>query len=40
MFGKRIKLFKIFGFEVGIEWSWIILAIEGILPLECDGQPA
>jgi Zn-dependent protease/predicted transcriptional regulator len=27
MFGKRIKLFKIFGFEVGIDWSWIILAI-------------
>lgn len=27
MFGKRIKLFKIFGFEVGIDWSWIILAV-------------
>ena len=27
MFGKRIKLFKIFGFEVGIDWSWVILAI-------------
>lgn len=27
MFGKRIKLFKIFGFEVGIDWSWIILVI-------------
>jgi Zn-dependent protease/predicted transcriptional regulator len=27
MFGKRIKLFKIFGFEVGIDWSWIVLAI-------------
>lgn len=27
MFGKRIRLFKIFGFEVGIDWSWIILAI-------------
>jgi Zn-dependent protease/predicted transcriptional regulator len=26
MFGKKIKLFKIFGFEVGIDWSWIILA--------------
>jgi Zn-dependent protease/predicted transcriptional regulator len=40
MFGKRIKLFKIFGFEVGIDWSWIILAIliawslsVGIFPL-------
>ncbi len=27
MFGKRIRVFKIFGFEVGINWSWIILAI-------------
>jgi Zn-dependent protease len=27
MFEKRIKLFKILGFEVGIDWSWIILAI-------------
>jgi hypothetical protein len=27
MFGRRIKLFKIFGFEVGIDWSWVILAI-------------
>jgi Zn-dependent protease len=27
MFGKRIKLFKIFDFEVGIDWSWVILAI-------------
>ena len=27
MFGKKIKLFRIFGFEVGIDLSWIILAI-------------
>jgi Zn-dependent protease len=27
MFGKRLRLFKIFGFEVGIDWSWIILAV-------------
>ncbi|OGP88369.1 MAG: peptidase M50 [Deltaproteobacteria bacterium RBG_16_48_10] len=27
MFGKKIRLFKIFGFEVGIDWTWIILAI-------------
>src|SRR4030042_6651879 len=27
MIGKRIRLFKLFGFEVGIDWSWIILAI-------------
>jgi Zn-dependent protease/predicted transcriptional regulator len=26
MFGRKIKLFKVFGFEVGIDWSWIILA--------------
>lgn len=27
MFGKRVKLFKLLGFEVGIDWSWIIIAI-------------
>ncbi|HUU39431.1 MAG TPA: site-2 protease family protein [Desulfatiglandales bacterium] len=27
MFGKRFKLFKLLGFEVGIDWSWIIIAI-------------
>jgi Zn-dependent protease/predicted transcriptional regulator len=27
MFGKRFKLFKLLGFEVGIDMSWIILAI-------------
>jgi Zn-dependent protease/CBS domain-containing protein len=27
MFGKRLKLFNLFGFEVGIDSSWIIIAI-------------
>jgi Zn-dependent protease/predicted transcriptional regulator len=27
MFGKRIKLFRLLGFEVRIDWSWIIIAI-------------
>jgi len=27
MFGNRIKLFKLLGFEVRIDWSWIIIAI-------------
>ncbi|MEE9610324.1 MAG: hypothetical protein V3W19_03690 [Desulfatiglandales bacterium] len=27
MFGKRIKLFKLLGFEVRIDWSWIIIVI-------------
>jgi Zn-dependent protease/CBS domain-containing protein len=27
MFGKRFKLFKLFGFEVGIDLSWIIIAV-------------
>jgi len=27
MFGKRIKLFKLLGFEVRVDWSWIIIAI-------------
>ncbi|UCG67010.1 MAG: site-2 protease family protein [Deltaproteobacteria bacterium] len=27
MFGQRIKLFKLLGFEVRVDWSWIIIAI-------------
>ena len=27
MFGQRIKLFKLLGFEVRIDWSWIIIAV-------------
>jgi len=27
MFGKGIKLFELFGFEVKIDWSWIIIAV-------------
>ena len=27
MFGRRIRLFKLLGFEVRIDWSWIIIAI-------------
>jgi Zn-dependent protease/predicted transcriptional regulator len=27
MFGKRVRLFKLFGFEVRLDWSWIIIAI-------------
>ncbi len=27
MFGRQITLFRIFGFRVGIDWSWLILAI-------------
>jgi len=27
MFGKPVSLFKIFGFEVKIDFSWIILAV-------------
>ena len=27
MFGKRIPLFKIFGFQVGIDYSWFFLAV-------------
>ncbi|HSA95461.1 MAG TPA: site-2 protease family protein, partial [Acidobacteriota bacterium] len=25
MFGKSVKLFKLFGFEVKVDWSWLIL---------------
>ena len=27
MFGKGLKLFKIFGFEVKVDFSWLILAV-------------
>jgi len=46
MFGKRIKLFKLFGFEVGIDLSWLILTIltawslsVGLFPARYKGLP-
>ncbi len=27
MFGRKIKLFRLFGFEVGIDWSWFLIAL-------------
>ena len=27
MFGKKIRIFKLFGFEVSIDFSWIVIAI-------------
>lgn len=27
MFGRKIKLFRLFGFEVAIDWSWFIIAV-------------
>jgi hypothetical protein len=27
MFGKRFKLFKLLGFEVSIDLSWVIIAV-------------
>lgn len=44
MFGKRIKLFKLFGFEVGIDLSWVIIAVliawslsSGLFPMYFKG---
>ena len=44
MFGKRIDLFKLFGFEVRIDLSWVILAIliawslsAGLFPFRYEG---
>ena len=41
MFGKSIKLFRLLGFEVKIDFSWIIIAVlvawslsTGLFPLE------
>jgi hypothetical protein len=27
MFGREIRLFKLFGFSVGVDWSWLIIAV-------------
>lgn len=47
MFGRRIKLFTVFGFEVGIDLSWFIIAIlvtwslaEGLFPAFFQGERA
>ncbi len=47
MFGKRIKLFKLFGFEVRIDASWLIIAAlvlwslaVGLFPYWYPGLPA
>jgi len=44
MFGKRIDLFKLFGFEIRIDLSWVVLAIlvacslsAGIFPFRYEG---
>ena len=44
MFDKRVKLFKLLGFQVSIDWSWIIIAIlivwslsSGFFPYLYDG---
>jgi Zn-dependent protease/predicted transcriptional regulator len=46
MFGRKVKLFKLLGFEVGLDPSWIILAIlvawslsTGYFPFEVEGLP-
>jgi Zn-dependent protease/predicted transcriptional regulator len=47
MFGKGITLFKLFGFEVRVDLSWVILAVlitwtlaRGIFPGDITGLPA
>jgi len=44
MFGKRVDLFKLFGFEVRIDLSWVVLAIlvawslsAGLFPFRYEG---
>jgi Zn-dependent protease/CBS domain-containing protein len=46
MFGKRLKLFKLLGFEVNIDLSWIIIAIliawslsTGVFPFQFKNLP-
>ena len=47
MFGNRVTLFKLLGFEVKIDSSWIILAIlitwslaKGVFPAYFEDMPA
>lgn len=44
MFGKRIDLFKLLGFQVRIDFSWIIIAVliawslsTGLFPIQFEG---
>jgi len=46
MFGKGVTLLKLFGFEVKIDWSWLILAglitwtlAQGMFPAQVQGLP-
>lgn len=46
MFGKRVSLFKLFGFEVKMDMSWLIIAVfltwslaKGFFPLVYEGLP-
>ncbi len=27
MFGKKVNLFKLFGFQVSLDWSWVLIAV-------------
>ena len=40
MFGKQIKLFKLLGFEVRIDWSWMVIAILIVWSLSTNYFPA
>ncbi len=47
MFGKGLTLFKLFGFEVKVDFSWLILAVlitwtlaQGVFPGDITGLPA
>ncbi|HAS53337.1 MAG TPA: site-2 protease family protein [Nitrospiraceae bacterium] len=47
MFGKRITLFKLFGFSVHVDLSWLVIAAlitwslaQGLFPSEYEGLPA
>lgn len=40
MFGKSVKLFKLLGFEVRVDWSWLIVAVFLIWSLAAGIFPA
>jgi len=47
MFGRRVTLFRLFGFEIRIDWSWLIIAVlitwslaQGVFPTYYEGLAA
>ena len=47
MFGRRVTLFRLFGFEIRLDWSWLVIAVlitwslaQGVFPTYYQGLAA